>query len=92
MDQPRTVINLEETIGKQVGRRRPPTDPLRVAGKQVGRRRPPTDPLRVAGDLNELGTGLLAAAGHKMPRRGVYRFRTFEEADLWMTTMGRKES
>jgi len=31
VNQPRTVINLEETIGKQVGRRRPPVDPLRVA-------------------------------------------------------------
>ena len=32
MNQPRTVINLEESIGKQVGRRQAPTDPLKVAG------------------------------------------------------------
>jgi len=31
VDQPRTIINLEESIGKQVGRRKPPTNPLRVA-------------------------------------------------------------
>jgi len=31
VNKPRTVINLEETIGKQVGRRKPPVDPLRVA-------------------------------------------------------------
>ena len=31
MDKPRTVINLEETIGKQVGRRQAPTDPLTTA-------------------------------------------------------------
>lgn len=73
MNQARTVINLEETIGKQVGRRQPPTDPLRVAS-----------------DLNQLATGLLTAAGHKLPRRGVFRFHTHEEADQWMMTMGPK--
>jgi hypothetical protein len=71
--KPRTVINLEETIGKQVGRRKPPVDSLRVAS-----------------DMNQLATGLLAASGHKLPRRGVFRFRTHEEADQWMMTMGPK--
>jgi hypothetical protein len=69
----RTVINLEETIGKQVGRRGLPVDPLRVAS-----------------DMNQLATGLLAASGHKLPRRGVFRFHTHEEADQWMITMGPK--
>ncbi|RPJ31373.1 MAG: hypothetical protein EHM17_11030 [Verrucomicrobiaceae bacterium] len=73
MNKPRTVINLEETIGKQVGRRKPPVDPLRVAS-----------------DMNQLATGLFAASGHKLPRRGVFRFRTHEEADQWMMTMGPK--
>ena len=73
MNEPRTVINVEETIGRQVGRRRPPVDPLRAAS-----------------DLNRVAAGLLAAAGHKLPRRGVFRFRTFEEADQWMTRMGPK--
>ena len=65
MNEPRTVINLEEIIGKQ----------------------PPTDPLRVASDMNKLATGLLNAAGHKLPRRGVFRFHTHEEADQWMMNM-----
>ena len=38
VDEPRTIINLEETIGKQVGRRKPPTDPLRVADSTIQRR------------------------------------------------------
>ena len=37
MNEPRTVINLEETIGKQVGRRRPPADPLRIEHSTVSR-------------------------------------------------------
>lgn len=73
MNEPRTVINLEETIGKQVGRRKPPTDPLRVAS-----------------DLNKLATGLLTASGHKLPRRGVFRIRSHEEADQWMMKFGPK--
>ncbi len=73
MNQPRTFINLEETIGKQVGRRKPPVDPLRVAS-----------------DLNKLAAGLMNATGHKLPRRGVFRFQTHEGADQWMTTMGPK--
>jgi hypothetical protein len=71
VNEPRTVINLEETIGKQVGRRKPPTEPLRVAS-----------------DLNKLATGLLTASGHKLPRRGVFPFKTHEEADQWMMKFG----
>jgi hypothetical protein len=73
MNEPRVVINLEETIGKQVGRRKPPTDPLRVAS-----------------DLNRLATGLLKASGHKLPPKGVFRFKTHEEADEWMMKWGPK--
>jgi len=75
VDQPRTIINLEETIGKQVGRRKPPTDPLRVAS-----------------DMNKLATGLLTASGHRLPRRGVFRFLTHEEADEWMMTATRSKT
>ncbi|MFM8880488.1 MAG: hypothetical protein ACKOKG_15355 [Verrucomicrobiota bacterium] len=73
MGEPRTVINLEETIGKQVGRRNPPTDPLRVAS-----------------DMNRLANHLLKASGHRLQRRGVFRFRTHAEANQWMTTLGPK--
>ena len=73
MNEPRTVINLEETIGKQVGRRKPPTDPLRVAS-----------------DVNQLVTVLLAAPEQRLSPRGVFRFRTHEEADEWLMTHGRK--
>ncbi|HSP43492.1 MAG TPA: hypothetical protein VLO11_11520 [Luteolibacter sp.] len=69
MNKPRTVINLEETIGKQVGRRKPPVDPLRVADSTIQR----------AIDYQR-------AFPCRMPKRGVYRFRTHEEADLWMKT------
>jgi hypothetical protein len=71
VNEPRTVINLEETIGKQVGRRKPPADPLRAAS-----------------DMNQLATSLMNAAGHKLPRRGVFRFHTHEEADQWMMKFG----
>jgi hypothetical protein len=73
VNEPRTVINLEETIGKQVGRRKPPADPLRVAS-----------------DMNQLVTGLMHASGHKLSRRGVFRFHTHEEADQWMMKFGPK--
>lgn len=74
MDKARTVINLEENIGKQVGRRRPPVDPLLVASQ-----------------MNRLATGLITASGHKLPRRGVYRFHTHEEADQWMMMLTQKK-
>ena len=31
MKEPVSIINIEEKIGKTVGRRKPPTDPLRTA-------------------------------------------------------------
>ena len=65
-------------------------NPEETIGKQVGRRKPPTDPLRVAGDMNRLASGLLKASGHRWQRRGVFRFRTHEEANRWMITLGPK--
>lgn len=73
MVEPQAVINLKETIGKQVGR----TDP-------------PTDALRVASGMNRLATRLLKASGHRLQRRGLFRFRPHEEANQSMTTMGPK--
>jgi hypothetical protein len=73
VNQPRTVINLEETIGKTVGRRKPPVDPLRVADSSIQR----------AVDYQR-------AFPCVMPKRGVYRFRTHEEADQWMKTPNTK--
>lgn len=66
MDKPRTVVNLEESIGKQVGRRRPPTDPLRVEDSTI---------LRAIAYQR-------AFPSPRMPKRGVYRFNSHEEADL----------
>lgn len=69
VNEVRTVINLEETIGRQVGRRKPPVDPLRVEDSTIQR----------AIDFQR-------AFPCQMPKRGVCRFRTHEEADLWMKT------
>ena len=66
MDKPRTVVNLEENIGKQVGRRRPPTDPLRVADSTI---------LRAIAYQRAFPCPL-------MPKRGVYRFNSHKEANL----------
>lgn len=51
VDEPRTVINLEDPVGKTVGRTRPPGDPLKAASelqrtatkllKSCGHRMPP---------------------------------------------------
>lgn len=64
----KTIINIEETIGKSVGRRRPPVDPMLVAHSTAVR----------AKAWNEVFPAL-------MPARGVYRFQSHEEADLWLT-------
>ncbi len=60
------MINLEETIGKAVGRTNPPRDPLAAAGA-----------------LQRTAGSLFKAYGHRLPPRGVYRFKSHEEADEW---------
>lgn len=60
------MINCEETIGKTVGRRRPPTDPLTT-----------TD------GLQKTLTQVNEALGHRHGRKGVFRFKTHEEANAW---------
>lgn len=74
VDKPRTVINIEETIGKQVGRRRPPTDPLRVSDSSIKR-------------VAEFQRAFPAL----MPKRGVYRFSTYAEANQWTQSLKGKK-
>lgn len=65
-----TPINLEENIGKVVGRR----TSLR-------------DPFRAAMGLQALAAELHKTFDHRWAARGVYRFKTYEEADEWMWKM-----
>ena len=62
----RSVINVDEAIGKTVGRRRPPT---KLAGLQE--------------TLNQA----FASQGHYLCPRGVFRFKTHAEANLWSQQM-----
>jgi hypothetical protein len=62
-----SVINIEETIGKTVGRRRPPNH---LCTK--------THSIQRAKDWQK-------ALPVRLPPRGVFRFNSHEEADLWMT-------
>jgi hypothetical protein len=62
-----SVINIEETIGKTVGNRRPPIDPLKAAD-----------------GIQDFINGYFKAAGHRLSPRGVFRFNSHAEADLWM--------
>jgi hypothetical protein len=70
MQQTPRIINLEDKIGKTVGRRRPPEDAL-AAG------------FAMQETLNEV----LKSSGHRLAPRGVFRFRSHEEADAWMLKM-----
>jgi hypothetical protein len=58
------VVNIEEKIGKTVGRRRI------------------TDSLAFALALQKSSQDMLGDRAPRFPR-GVFRFRTFEEADAW---------
>lgn len=70
MSESKTVINLEEFIGKTVGRRRPPNDPMEMG-------------FAMQATTNQL----LQSFGHKLSPKGVFRFRTHEEANAWMEQM-----
>jgi hypothetical protein len=61
------VINLEETIGKTVGRRVAPADSFHYGMR-----------------LQENGAEMMRTFGRFRIPRGVYRFRSHEEADAWM--------
>lgn len=64
----KTVSNIEETIGKTVGRRQPPTDAMRLADSTIAR----------AVAWNKALPALMPLRGQ------VSRFHTHEEADEWL--------
>ncbi len=67
----RMPVNMEENIGKTVGRRTELSDPFAYAmGLQ-----------RTASTLRRL------AVGRGLCPKGVFKFKTHEEADAWMWTM-----
>jgi hypothetical protein len=65
-----TVINLEENIGKTVGRRVAPKDAL-------------LSYMRTAEESRQWK----AAFGTPRIPKGLYRFKTHEEADAWLWKM-----
>jgi hypothetical protein len=67
---PEPLVNLEEKIDRQVGRRSLCADGLK-AGMA----------------LQELGAELHRSFKHHWCPKGVYRFKTHEEADAWMMRM-----
>ena len=71
----KTVINVEEKIGKTVGKRRPPADSLAYAS-----------------DLNESQNQFRKKLGVRGFPRGVYKFKTHEEANEWEIKMAVMQS
>jgi hypothetical protein len=71
MTQMKLDINLDESPGKTVGRRRPPADPLTISK---------------ADSPADARAWQRAFGGLRIPK-GVYRFRTHEEADAWLWKM-----
>jgi hypothetical protein len=63
-------VNLEENIGKVVGRRKPPKDPLMSYMRSA-----------------EESRRWKAAFGTPRIPKGLYRFKTHEEADAWLWKM-----
>lgn len=63
------IINLEEHIGKTVGRRRP------------------ADAMNGGMALQKTLNQMLQATGHLLAPKGVFRFKTHEEADAWTLKM-----
>jgi hypothetical protein len=53
----------------------------------VGRRTGTPDSLRAGMQLQETAAQLHRAFKHRWMPKGVYRFKTHEEADAWMTKM-----
>jgi hypothetical protein len=64
------IINLEEEIGKTVGRRRPTRDFARAAV-----------------DLQNASVGFQKAFKTPFLPKGIYRFKSHEEADAWQWKM-----
>ena len=59
------VVNVEETIGKTVGRRVPPN----------------------SSKVQEIGQQIYRSRRFRVGPKGVYRFRSHEEANQWMMKM-----
>lgn len=55
--------------------------------RQVGRRKQQTDGLRTGMALQALGVELHRSFKHRWCPKGVYRFKTHEEADAWTIKM-----
>jgi len=55
--------------------------------KIVGRRTRTPDPFKSGMQLQSLAVELHRSLGHRWAPKGVYRFRTHEEADEWMNRM-----
>jgi hypothetical protein len=65
------LINLEEDIGKVVGKRT----------------QAPVDAFQTGMGLQSLAVELHKSFRHRWAPKGVYRFKTHEEADEWMWKM-----
>ncbi len=55
--------------------------------KIVGRRTQTPDPFKSGMSLQSLAVELHRSLGHRWAPKGVYRFKTHEEADEWMNRM-----
>jgi hypothetical protein len=53
----------------------------------VGRRAPTTDSLKAGMQLQETSAKLHQSFKHRWMPKGVYRFKSHEEADAWMIKM-----
>jgi hypothetical protein len=56
-------------------------------GKTVGRRTAPADSFKAGMDLQQTAVDLGKSLGQGLVPRGVYRFRSHQEADEWMMNM-----
>jgi hypothetical protein len=65
--EPRPVINIEENIGKTVGRRVAPRDPLSVAQSN-----------------KSTAAAWRRALPYRLAPKGVFRFKSHQEANEWM--------
>lgn len=77
--------------GPRVPRVKPPPTPLinveEKIDRFVGRRGPAADSLQTGMQLQATAAELHQSFKHRWWPKGVYRFKTHEEADAWMTQM-----
>ena len=60
--------------------------------KTFGKRRPNPDAVAAGMALQNAGAALFRSQGHGLVPKGVYRFKTHEEADEWWMNMIAKPS